>query len=111
MFEELPIVIKNSHLVNVMLSELALSSNKPTTEPVHLQLGTKGSLEKCIRQMMNHVDDLNRSINSYNKYVSERQRHDALIFNLLQKRVSVPAGVVFIRSRNLTSRMIDPIVF
>jgi len=85
MFEELPIVIKNSHLVNVMLSELSLSSVRPA-EPVHLQLGAKGSLEKCMRSLMNHVDDLNRSINSYNKYAVDKARHDALISNLTQKR-------------------------
>jgi translation initiation factor 3 subunit H len=44
-FEELPIVVKNSHLMNVLLAEMALArkGKKPIT---HLELGTKRSLER-----------------------------------------------------------------
>ena len=42
MFEELPIVIKNSRLINVMISELAVaSSNVADKYSAHLELGTK----------------------------------------------------------------------
>lgn len=42
MFEELPIIIKNSHLGNVMLAELALSTSKAAqSSSAHLELGTR----------------------------------------------------------------------
>jgi len=84
MFDELPIVIKNSHLVNVVLSELALANDG--CEPVQLELGSKRSLEKCMRATMNQVDELNRCISSYNKYLADKQRHDANLLNQTQKR-------------------------
>jgi len=84
MFDELPITIKNSHLVNVMLSELALVNDGHS--PVHMEMGTRRSLEKCLRSTMNQVDELNRSISSYNKYLADKQRHDSLVQNLTQKR-------------------------
>ncbi|VDN20453.1 unnamed protein product [Gongylonema pulchrum] len=65
MLEELPVVIKNSHLVNVMLAE---------------------SLEKCLRSLMSNVDDLNRTVMAYTKYVADKQRHDLTVYNAMQKR-------------------------
>lgn len=42
MLEELPVVIKNSHLVNVMLAELALEGGCAIQRsPFHLELGTR----------------------------------------------------------------------
>lgn len=48
-FEELPVVVKNSHLMNVLVAELALSSKckRPTA---HLELGTKRSLERFVNK-------------------------------------------------------------
>uniref|UniRef100_A0A914QC23 MPN domain-containing protein n=1 Tax=Panagrolaimus davidi TaxID=227884 RepID=A0A914QC23_9BILA len=65
--EELPVVIKNSHLMNVMLSQLGLV--RKTKPAPFLELGTRRSLEK-----------------SYSKYVNEKQRYDALLNSLIQKR-------------------------
>lgn len=45
-FEELPVVVKNSHLMNVLLAELALSSKGQCSSAVQLELGTKRSLER-----------------------------------------------------------------
>uniref|UniRef100_A0A1I7WFY2 t-SNARE coiled-coil homology domain-containing protein n=1 Tax=Heterorhabditis bacteriophora TaxID=37862 RepID=A0A1I7WFY2_HETBA len=44
------------------------------------------SLEKSVRGMMANIDELNKSISAYGKYVSDKQRHDNTIFNLTQKR-------------------------
>jgi hypothetical protein len=44
-FEELPIVVKNSHLINVLLAELSLFSHGKKTNTV-LELGTKRALER-----------------------------------------------------------------
>lgn len=39
--------------------------------------------------MMANIDELNKSIGSYSKYVGEKQRHDNNIFNMNQKRVRI----------------------
>ncbi|VDK29303.1 unnamed protein product [Gongylonema pulchrum] len=107
MLEELPVVIKNSHLVNVMLAELALDGGRVATQHLssHLELGTgrrifffnlfkcrmtfrglRKSLEKCLRSLMSNVDDLNRTVMAYTKYVADKQRHDLTVYNAMQKR-------------------------
>jgi translation initiation factor 3 subunit H len=82
--EELPVVIKNSHLMNVMLSQLGLV--RKTKPAPFLELGTRRSLEKCLRSLLGNVDELNKSIQAYSKYVNEKQRYDALLNSLIQKR-------------------------
>lgn len=77
--------MKNSHLMNVMLTELALL--KPQREAPHLELGTRCALEKSMRSMVTEIDELNKSIASYAKYVSEKQKYDTIYNSLLQKRV------------------------
>lgn len=87
MLEELPIVIKNSHLVNVMLAELALEGGCAMQQSsAHLELGTRRSLEKCLRSLMSNVDDLNKTVMAYTKYVADKQRHDLTVYNAMQKR-------------------------
>uniref|UniRef100_A0A7E4ZZW6 Eukaryotic translation initiation factor 3 subunit H n=1 Tax=Panagrellus redivivus TaxID=6233 RepID=A0A7E4ZZW6_PANRE len=84
MLEELPIVIRNSHLINVLLSQLSIV--RPNKAAPHLELGTGRSMEKCIRSLLGNVDELNKSVGAYNKYVSEKQRYDAICNSLVQKR-------------------------
>ncbi|KAK6727425.1 hypothetical protein RB195_005240 [Necator americanus] len=87
MFEELPIVIKSSHLVNVMMAELSLAPTRISDRfSTHLELGSRRSLEKSVRAMMANIDELNKSISAYGKYVNDKQRHDNMIYNLTQKR-------------------------
>jgi translation initiation factor 3 subunit H len=84
MLQELPVSIKNSHLMSVMLAELRLLH--PKRSDAHLELGTRNSLDKAIRAMTADIDELNKSITSYNKYTVEKQRYDAVINTLIQKR-------------------------
>lgn len=87
MFEELPIVIKSSYLINVMMAELSLAPSKVSEKSAaFLELGTRRSLEKCVRGMMANVDELNKSIACISKYMSDKQRHDNTVFNMTQKR-------------------------
>ncbi|KAK6017284.1 hypothetical protein OSTOST_17196, partial [Ostertagia ostertagi] len=80
MFEELPIVIKSSHLVNVMMAELSLAPTRIADRfSTHLELGSR-------RAMMANIDELNKSISAYGKYVNDKQKHDNMIYNLTQKR-------------------------
>jgi hypothetical protein len=71
--------------VQVLLAELALST--PKTEASHLELGTRRALEKAMKSLMLDVDELNKGITAYNKYVQEKQKFDATYNSLLQKRV------------------------
>lgn len=42
---------------------------------------------------MGDVDDLNRTVMAYTKYVADKQRHDLTVYNAMQKRVS---GIIFV---------------
>nr|CAD2192722.1 unnamed protein product [Meloidogyne enterolobii]CAD2203635.1 unnamed protein product [Meloidogyne enterolobii] len=85
-FEELPIVVKNSHLINVLLAELALSSRGKKTNTVVLELGTKRALERSVKASMGTVDELNKAVNAYGRYMTEKQKYDAIYASMMQKR-------------------------
>jgi len=84
MLQELPVTIKNSNLMNVLLAELRLL--KPKRSAAHLELGTRNNLEKSLRAMTGNIDELNKSIGAYNKYTMDKQRNDALLNQAIQKR-------------------------
>lgn len=84
MLQELPVTIKNSNLMNVMLAEMRLLN--PKRSNAHLELGTRNNLEKALRSMSGDIDELNKSITSYNKYTLEKQRYDAILNTAIQKR-------------------------
>jgi len=86
LFEELPITINNSHLVNVALCELGYAK-KPGPAKQSLDLGSSGSLEKCLRQMMGHIETLNQETTRFNKYAAMKQRQDGVKETWLQKRL------------------------
>ena len=66
-FQEVPIVVKNSHLVNELLLEL--SEQVPVQAGTQfLDLGTADVLEKQLRHLMDTVDELNQEAIKYNKY-------------------------------------------
>lgn len=71
--------------MNVMLAELQLL--QPKKPAPHLELGTRGGLEKTLRSLLLDVEELNKSISAYNKYTVEKQRYDAILNNLIQVRV------------------------
>jgi len=85
LFEELPVTIKNSHLVNISMCEMALAQ-KPGPTKHFLDLGSSGTLEKCMRQTMGHVDHLKDEVNKYIKYSANKQRYETLKENYIQKR-------------------------
>ncbi|KAL3114584.1 hypothetical protein niasHT_014391 [Heterodera trifolii] len=85
-FEELPIVVKNSHLMNVLLAELALSTKCQRAASIRLELGTKQSLERSMKALIGTVDELNKAVNAYGKYTVEKQKYETMYNNLMQKR-------------------------
>jgi len=82
LFTEIPIVVKNSALTNIMLTELG--EMVPEEEGAHfLDLGTAGVLENHLRCLMDRVDELNQEATKFNKYQQqvvrqEQEKHRAL---------------------------------
>uniref|UniRef100_T1GQC2 MPN domain-containing protein n=1 Tax=Megaselia scalaris TaxID=36166 RepID=T1GQC2_MEGSC len=67
MFVEIPVVIKNSPLTNIMMSEL--SEMMPVNEGNNfLDLGTASVLENNLRCMIDRVDELYQESMKFNKY-------------------------------------------
>jgi len=85
LFEELPVTIKNSQLVNIMLCELELQRKDPVKAPF-LDLGSNGNLERSLRMVMSQMDSLNTEINRYNRYQGAKQKQDQMKENHQQKR-------------------------
>ncbi|XP_071807374.1 eukaryotic translation initiation factor 3 subunit H-B-like [Asterias amurensis] len=65
-FEEIPIVIHNSYLVNTLLCELKEIS--PPTGDNFLSLSSGNMLEKNLELLMDYVDDLAQETNKYMNY-------------------------------------------
>ncbi|KAK1895209.1 Eukaryotic translation initiation factor 3 subunit H [Dissostichus eleginoides] len=61
MFEEVPIIIKNSHLINVLMWDL---EDKSTVADKHelLNLSSSNHLEKSLQLLMDRVDDMSQDI-------------------------------------------------
>jgi len=82
LFVEIPVVIKNSPLTNIMMSEL--SEMLPTYEGNNfLDLGTASVLENNLRCMIDKVDELYQESMKFNKYQQtvakqETEKHRAL---------------------------------
>uniref|UniRef100_A0AC35U0P2 MPN domain-containing protein n=1 Tax=Rhabditophanes sp. KR3021 TaxID=114890 RepID=A0AC35U0P2_9BILA len=88
-FEELPIVVKNSHLANVMFAQLNIEKEDAFCDSLHdLSLENTGNLEKSLRGMNAGVDELNKQLSSYNKYIFEKSRAEGQLAALLTKRVT-----------------------
>ncbi|OXU22563.1 eukaryotic translation initiation factor 3 subunit H [Nasonia vitripennis] len=77
LFVELPIVVKNSPLTNIVMSELEeMIPEEAGTK--YLDLGTATVLETQLRSMMDRVDELNQEAIKFNRYQSMviRQQQD-----------------------------------
>jgi translation initiation factor 3 subunit H len=84
-FLEVPIVVKNPHLTNMMLSELAdMIQEEGGTK--FLDLGTASVLEGQLRSLMDRVDELDQEAIKFNRHQQQviRQQQDKHRF--LQKR-------------------------
>lgn len=85
LFTEVPIVIKNSALTNIMMSELA--ELVPEEEgSKFLDLGTASVLEGQLRCLMDRVDELNQEAIKFNRYQQLLSRQQQDKHRYLQKR-------------------------
>jgi len=83
--EELPVVVKNSHLVNSLLCELqdmGFSSKRHN----FLDLSTSNVLEKNIRSLIENVDELGSEMTKFLNYHKQLQKQNHLKQTYLQKR-------------------------
>lgn len=68
---EVPVVIKNSTLTNILMCEL--EDMIPSCKGFNfLDLSTSSVLEGQLRSLMEHVDDLNQEAIKFNRLVEER---------------------------------------
>merc|ERR1712142_757033 len=68
MMTEVPIVMKNSHLMNALLLEIQEQLPLDVGGTQFLDLGTSGTLETQLRVMMDSVDELNQESIKFNKH-------------------------------------------
>ncbi|XP_068180536.1 eukaryotic translation initiation factor 3 subunit H [Antennarius striatus] len=85
MFEEVPIVIKNSHLINVLMWDL---EDKSTVADKHelLNLSSSNHLEKSLQLLMDRVDDMSQDIVKYNTYSRNLSKQQQQKHQYLQRR-------------------------
>ncbi|KAL4629826.1 eukaryotic translation initiation factor 3 subunit H [Arapaima gigas] len=85
MFEEVPIVIKNSHLINVLMWELEEKS-AVTNKHELLNLSSSNHLEKSLQMLMDRVDDMSQEIVKYNTYSRNLSKQQQQKHQYLQRR-------------------------
>ncbi|XP_043482396.1 eukaryotic translation initiation factor 3 subunit H [Leptopilina heterotoma] len=91
LFVELPIIVKNSNLTNVMMSEVEeMIPEEQGTK--HLDLGTATVLENQLRCLMDRVDELNQEAIKFNRYQSLVIRQQQDKNRLLLKRAQENAA-------------------
>lgn len=85
LFIEVPVVIKNSILTNILLSELSdLVPKEDGTK--FLDLGTASVLENQLRCLMDRVDELNQEAIKFNRYQTTNIRQQQDKHRYIQKR-------------------------
>jgi len=85
MFEEVPVVIKNSHLVNTMLCEV--EEMTPSNDKYSfLDLATGSVLEKNVRLLMGCVDELSQDTNKFFNFQRQNAKQQQAKQQYLTKR-------------------------
>lgn len=91
LFTEVPIVIRNSPLTNIMMMEL--TELVPEEDGTHfLDLGTASVLENHLRCLMDRVDELNQEATKFNKHLQQVNRQDQERHRVLTKHAQENAA-------------------
>uniref|UniRef100_A0A0K8TRM7 Eukaryotic translation initiation factor 3 subunit H n=1 Tax=Tabanus bromius TaxID=304241 RepID=A0A0K8TRM7_TABBR len=96
LFVEVPIVIENSPLTNIMMSELA--DMVPEEEGTRfLDLGTASVLENHLRCLIERVDELYQEATKFNKYQQavvkqEQEKHRMLVKQAQENQIRKDKG-------------------
>ncbi|KAM7351365.1 eukaryotic translation initiation factor 3 subunit h [Cochliomyia hominivorax] len=96
LFVEIPIVIKNSPLTNIMMSELCEMMPEEQGHN-YLDLGTASVLGNHMRCLIERVDELYQESTRYNKYQhivfkQETEKHRALVKQAAENAIRVSKG-------------------
>ncbi|CAG0891218.1 unnamed protein product [Darwinula stevensoni] len=87
LLQEIPIVIRNSTLVNLLLLELQKKKGPvKVCESQFMDLGTTSVLERHLRCLMDCVDDLSQEMNKFNIYQRQLVKHQQTKHTYMQKR-------------------------
>jgi len=84
-YEEVPIVLKNSHLMNALCCELEDKNEEENSYPF-LDLATGPVLEKNLKLLMECVDELNQDVNRYFGYQRQAVKQKQAIQQYVAKR-------------------------
>ncbi|KAF4520696.1 hypothetical protein B566_EDAN006373 [Ephemera danica] len=91
LFVEVPLVIRNSTLANILLAEVG--EMVPEEEGMNfLDLGTASILEGHLRSMMERVDELNQEAIKFNRYQQQVLRQQQDKYRYMQKRAQENAA-------------------
>jgi len=74
LLEELPVVFRNSHLVNSLLCEIDEQTRVSSKANTFLDLGASGNLERQLRSLIDHVDEYATDAMRYTNYQKQLQR-------------------------------------
>ncbi|KAK3590405.1 hypothetical protein CHS0354_008757 [Potamilus streckersoni] len=85
MFEEIPVTIKNSHLVNALCCEIEDHMSKDQTFN-YMDLATSSMLEKNLRLLMECVDEISMDANKFLNFQRQFQKQQQSKQQYLQKR-------------------------
>merc|ERR1712168_483738 len=86
-FQEIRVVIQNSHLVNTLMTELY--EMMPSSEGTQfLDLGTMSTLDRQLRCLMEYVDDLSQEANKFNNFQRQNQKQLQDKHKFMQKRAA-----------------------
>jgi len=86
MFEEVPVMIKNSHLINSLLCEVEELSPSTDNKYNFLDLSASAYLEKNMRLLMDSVDDFVQDTNKFFNYQRQLAKQQQSKAAFLQKR-------------------------
>lgn len=77
LLEELPVIFRNSHLVNSLLCEIDEQTRLSSKSNAFLDLGTSGNLERQLRSLIDCVDDFGNDALRYINYQKQLQRQQS----------------------------------
>lgn len=77
LLEELPVIFRNSHLVNSLLCEIDEKTRLTSKSNVFLDLGASGSLDRQIRSLIDCVDEFATDAMRYTNYQKQVQRQQS----------------------------------
>ncbi|CAF1392382.1 unnamed protein product [Adineta ricciae] len=77
LFEELPVIFRNSHLVNSLLCEIEEQTRLSSKSNNFLDLGTSGNLERQLRSLIDCVDVFANHAARYTTYQKQLQRQQS----------------------------------